>query len=540
MRTRLKTAAEAALIPNRKRSSISANWYDASRWSPSRMWVFQPVQSAKRDLDKYTRFELNKRGEYLWKNSPLIRGLIERLVTLTIGTGIHPTPKSSDPKWNDAAKKFWKRISRRPCVDSKMTMHQYQRIKARGRFKHGESFTVLTHSDRYNCDAIQGLEWHRVSGASRSAPGIDNYTGTQGNDSPSGDGIDFDAQGFPIRYHLDGFDPVSKEPLDPIDERFMVHHFTPVRDEQVRGETILSSAINTAQDMKEILEFEKQAVKDASSHLDIIQTMTGDLDPETFRKTPFGVQWPTTQNLPSDSQTRDAYYKVAFGNQPIVLKTGDKYTPYISSRPGSAWAGFMAFLSNTIILGTGMPPSLVLPIDIGGTDIRRDLKIGQKVVAAWQKDIAHEFQTIWEYFIQGGIEDRELPPPPEDWQEVDWHFTESLTVDRQQAQVDRDDVESGLMSWDHYHGRSGRDGADEEAKMIKEVRRRRFQIAGIPEDKPFESANEFKQYLSMSQKSAITFRDESQSPDDDAGAGGQNAAGKNKPKLATQKQPEKV
>lgn len=525
MNTPLKTAAELALVGGRKRGNVQANWYDASRWSPSRMWVWQPVQSAKRDLDKYTRFELNKRGEYLWKNLPIIRGLIERLVTLTIGTGIYPTPKSSDEKWNAASKRLWKRICRRPCVDSNMSMSQYQRIKARGRFKHGESFTILTYSDRFKTDAVQGLEWHRVSGTNRNAPGVDNYTGTQGNDSPSGDGIDFDAQGYPIQYHLDGFDPVSKKPLESIDSRFMVHHFTPTRDEQVRGETILAPLINQAQDMKEILEFEKQAVKEASSHTDIIQTMTGDLDPEAFRKVPFGVQWPTTQNLPADSVTRDAYYKVAFGNQPIVLKTGDKYTPYVSARPGSAWAGFMAFLSNTIVLGTGMPPSLVLPIDIGGTDIRRDLKIGQKVVAPWQDDIANEWQYIWEYFMMGGVEDRLLPSPPDDWNEVEWHFTESLTVDRQQAQVDRDDVESGLMSWDHYHGRSGRDGAEQEAKVIKEVKRRRFLITGIAEDSPFESANEFKQYLSLSQKASLTFREQSPSPVDDAGGIGQPLPG---------------
>ena len=529
----LITAAEAALIPGRKRSSsfnIQSNWYDSSRWSPSRMWVWQPVQSAKRDLDKYTRFELNKRGEYLWKNSPMIRGLIERLVTLTIGTGIHPTPKSSNEKWNDSARNLWKKISRRPCVDSNMTMRQYQRIKARGRFKHGESFTLLTHSDRFNCDAIQGLEWHRISGTNRSAPGVDNYTGVQGNDSPSGDGIDFDAQGYPIRYHLDGFDPVSKKPLEAIDCEFVIHHFTPARDEQVRGETILAPAISSAQDMKEILEFEKQAVKESSSHLDIIQTMTGDLDPESFRKVPFGQQWPTTQNLPNDDVSKDKYYKIQFGASPVVLKTGDKYTPYQPTRPGNAWEGFMAFLANTIVLSTGLPPSLVLPVDIGGTDIRRDLKIGQKVVSAWQDDIASEFQSIWEYFIAGAVEDRELPTPPDDWRHVEWHFTESLTVDRQQAQLDRDDVESGLMSWDRYHGRSGRDGNAEEQKIIDEAKRRRLRITGIAVSEPFESANEFKQYLSLSMKSALSFREESPSPDDDAGAVGQPLPGnKRKP-----------
>jgi capsid protein len=540
---RLKSAAEIAFFapPQKKLSNVKASWYEASRWSPNRMWVWQPVQDARRDLDRYTRFELNKRAEYLWKNSPFIRGLIERLVTLTIGTGIFPTAKSSDPKWNAAAKKYWRKICRRPCVDGNISMNQYVRNKARGRFKHGESFTLLTHSDRFDCDAIQGLEWHRITGANRSAPGVDNYTGVQGRDSTFGDGIDHDEQGFPTWYHIEGFNPVTKSPLDPVAEQFMVHHFTPCRDEQLRGETILSSAINTAQDVKEILDFEKQAVKDASTKQDIIQTLTGDFDPEQFNKLPFnvpGMGAPTPAPIPEDFENKIQYYKVQFQGGPVLLKTGDKYTPYVPNRPGSAWEGFMAFLANTIVLGTGLPPSLVIPIDIGGTDIRRDLQIGQKVVEAWQDDIGCEFQRIWEYFMMGAVEDRLLPSPPEDWREVEWHFTGSLTVDRNKDQVRKALVEAGLMSWDEYFGESGWDGDEQEAKVVAEVLRRRQRITGIAITEPFESAAEFKQFLSLSETSAITFRETSPSPQDDAGAGGQNIPGQKKVKRQNQPQPQ--
>lgn len=523
---RLRSAAEIALAgdrPSRTRGNVQANWYDASRWSPNRMWVWQPVQNARRDLDRFTRFELNKRAEYLRKNSPLIRGLVERLVTLTIGRGIFPTPKSYDPKWNAACKKFWKKISRRPCVDSKMSMSQYQRIKMRGRFSHGESFTVLTHSARFSCDAIQGLEWHRVTGNSRNAPGVDNYTGVQGKDSSFGDGIDYDHQGFPIRYHLDCFDATSNQEGEPIDEEFMVHHFTPMRDEQTRGETILSAIINQAQDVKEILEFEKQAVKDASSHQDIIQTMTGDLDPETMLKLPIQYGMPAippgNMGLPDDWQNKVKYYNVKFAGSPIVLRTGDKYTPYIPNRPGNAWQGFIAWLCNTIVIGTGgFPPSLVIPIEIGGTDIRRDLQIGQKIVEQWQDDEAECQQKIWEYFIMGGVEDRLLPAPPADWNEVEWHFTSSLTVDRNKDQVRKELVEGGLMSWEEYHGENGDDADEQEAKIVAEVKRRRERITGISVSEPFASAAEFKQYLSLSETNSISFRNTSPAPDDDAGA----------------------
>ena len=523
--TSLRTAAEIAMsdgISRTKRSGVQANWYDASRWSPNRMWVWQPVQTARRDLDRYSRWEMNKRAEYLRKNSPLINGLIERLVTLTIGRGIFPTPKSKDAKWNAAVKAYWKNYCKRPCVDSIMSMSMYQRVKMRARFAYGESFTVLTHSDRFKTDAVQGLEWHRISGNNRNAPGVDIYTGVQGKDTSFGDGIDYDNQGYPLYYHLDSFEAKAAAQLDPIPADFMVHHFTPKRDEQTRGETILSPCINTAQDVKEILDFEKQAVKDASTKQDIIQTLTGDLDPETMLQLPFdrlqGV--PTVNNLPNDFNNKVNYYKVQFQGAPVVLKTGDKYTPYVPDRPGNAWQGFMAMLCNTIVLSTGFPPSLVIPIDIGGTDIRRDLQIGQKVVEAWQDDEIECQQRIWEYIVMGGVEDRKLISPPEDWNEVEWHCTGSLTVDRNKDQVRKELVEGGLMSWEEYYGENGEDADEQEEKIVAEVKRRRFRITGIPITEPFESAAEFKQFLSLSEQSTVSFREQSPSPDDDAGAMG--------------------
>lgn len=493
-------------------ASFRAMGYDADLWSPNRNFIWQPVLPAHRDLDRYTRYELNRKAEYLWKNSLLIRGLIERLVTLTIGTGAFPTPKSEVKAWNIAVKKFWRKICKTPCVDSRMNMGCYQRIKARGRFKHGESFTVLTHNPATKRDGVKGLEWHRVD--MPKPPGwVDNYTGVQGVTAANA-GIDKDEMGLPVRYHVTGNS-------EPVDATFMVHHFTPTRDEQPRGETILAAAINTAQDVKEILDFEKQAVKAASATKDIIQTATGELDPEMFRKLVIDSQNPTPVQLPNDDVTKDNYYRVRFGAESVVLKTGDKYTPYQPNRPGNAWEGFMAFLANTIVLGTGMPPSLVLPIDIGGTDIRRDLKIGQRVVAAWQDDMAGEFQMIWEYFILGGIEDGILPKPPADWREVEWHFPESLTVDRAQAGIDREDVQAGLMTWDRYHGRSGNDGDEQEQIMINEVRRRRERIAGIAFSEPFESAAEFNQYLGIGTfKFTETFREMGTGDDGDASAEG--------------------
>ena len=462
--------------------AVRNQWYEGSRWSPNRSWVWYPAQSAKRDLDRFTRYELCKHSRYLHKNSPLIRGLTERLVNLVIGSGIHPVPISSDHEWNELAKARWRAICRRPCVDARHTMSQYQRITARARFIDGECFTIKTFRPGTGRPALQGLEAIRIT----------NRTGTGAGDSAERnvDGVLLDRAGAPAAYQVQGVET-------PYPAQFIVQHYTPTRHGMIRGEPILASAINHARDVDDILALEKQAVKDASGHLDIIKTQTGDLDPETFRSLRYNTTggYPTTTSLPGDAKTRDDYYRVQFGAEPIVLKTGDEYTPYVSQRPGAAWQGFMDFLSQNIVLSTGLPPSLLLPVSLGGTDIRRDLEIAQRVVENWQTDLAAEWQEIWEYLIGEEIADGPLHGAPEDWQEVRWQFPKSITVDRgRDAAQDRADVACGLMSREEYHGRYGDDGADYERAIIDETAARRDRITAAGFATPFD----YVQWLSLS------------------------------------------
>lgn len=508
----------------------TAQWYESSRWSPNRSWIWFPVQDAKADLDRFTRYELNKRAEALWKNSPLIRAVVKRLVTLIIGAGAFPTPKSSSKEFNAEAKLFLRKKFRRPCVDNKKSFGNYQRVKMTGMMKHGESFTVFVHDPRTLEDKLQGFEWHRCGangGMGPVTPGLstssknalvfnnqDSYSAKATDRTAGGDGIDFYETGYPKAYRFLGMDA-------PVPESLVVHHSIIERDEQVRGETILAAAINTAHDVKDILDLEKMAVKDASSKQDIIQTMSGDFDPESMLKLPFGDgtgSFPTPMSLPTDDTQKTAYYNTKFQGAPVILKTGDKYTPYEPKRPGSAWEGFMAFLANLVVLTTGLPPSLVLPIEIGGTDIRRDLQIGQKLVGIFQADFENDLQDIAEYFLMGGIEDRVFKSKvPEDWAEMEWHFTGSLTVDRNRDSDRREAVEAGLMSWDQYFGETSQDGDEQMEKIVGEVRRRRFLITGIPIETPFESAREFKEFLALTMSvTESTKENENVSDDDDA------------------------
>lgn len=480
------------LAPNGRPAILEAienNWYEASRWSPNRSWIWFPVQDAKRDLDRFTRYELVKGSRYLWKNSPFIRGVIEGLVNLVIGDGLRAVPMSENKNFRAQAKASWQQFCKTPCVDSRMRMSNYMRVKTRERFLDGEGFTLKTWSRKSGRNRIQGFETDTVTGSSTDSGDLNQNT--LPDSSRWHDGIFTDEQGRPVSYKF-------RNVQTPIPAENVIHHFTRLRSGQMKGEPILSSAQNHARDVDDILALEKQAVKEASGHKDIIETSSGEYDPDGMRKAAFGqTNFPTTLALLSDPKDRTDWYKVQFQGQPIILRRGDKYNPYKPDRPGQAWQGFIDFLSYTICLSTGLPPSILLPVDVGGTDVRRDLERAQRVIEPWQGDIADEFQEIWEYYIQGEIDDGWITEQPEDWNNVRWYFPRSITVDRgRDAAQDREDVSRGLMSRQEFHGRYGDDSEEYEDIIFAEAKRRRDLIKKAG----FESVREFVEVISLDPK----------------------------------------
>lgn len=466
--------------------AIENNWYEASRYSPARSFIWHPVQDATRDLDRFTRQELSKHARYLYKNSPLIRGLIERMVTLVIGSGFHPVFKSSNPEWNERAKNLMKKRFRNVHLGARCSFYQYQRAIARARFLDGSCFSVLTSDETVDYRAkVQGLEADRICGT-RTGAGDTREFGATG----IVDGQNLNHQGIVLSYNIAG---VSR----PYMATEVVHHFTPNRLGQYWGEPVLAAAINTARDVDDILALEKQCVKDASSKQDIIKTASGTLDSETFRSMRFSAAGSGQPfSLPTDNNTKSDYYRVRFGAEPIVLKQGDEYTPYKPDRPGAAWQGFMDFLSQTICLSSGFPPSVILPVNIGGTDVRRDLDVAQKVADPLQADIAAELDDIVTYLVEGEIQDGELRKDlPDDWQAISWHFPCKVNVDRSQAQQDREDVAHGLMSLEEYHARYSTDAGEVEKTIIAGAKRRKEAIKAAG----FADVAEFVQVLSLSQ-----------------------------------------
>lgn len=457
------SAAAAILAPNGRPARMEIArvraLYEAADNNRLRSSIPSPVQGVNRDLSRQTRRELLRKSRHWWQNSPHYYGMMERIVVLTIGQGIVPIAASADKEWNRRANTAWKGWAKVADLSSRSTFYDLQQIAFRGIVVDGEGFTLLTQGES-NRPRLQQFQAHRVQ--------ADNYSGKA--DDP--DGIAVDANGRPVSYRITLTDDRSG-PATSRDADSVIHHFFPLMADQRRGVPLTAPATNHIHDLEDVIGLEKIAVKQASSKTDIIKTASGEINPEDVQVAG-GLE-----SLDANNEESRAYYEEVFGPESKVLRHGDEYTPYVPSRPGPAWSGFVEWLANVIAHATGLPPSVLVNFKIGGADSRRDLATAQRVIDVWQGKLIAQFQRVWEYVIGYDIDAGYLPGAPADWREVAWQVPRVVTVDYgREAQQDREDVRAGLLTRQEYWARYGLDPEQQDDQVLAEVLKRKQDIEG--------------------------------------------------------------
>lgn len=389
--------------------------YEAARWSPNRAIIRSSVSDVVVDQSDSVRRILIGKCRYLVQNSPFIHGMVERMVTLIIGNGISPTFASSDDNWNGTASKSWETWCKYADATSRASFQTLQQVIVRAMIVDGEIFVLLTFSASGR-PRVQLIEAHRVKR------------------------IDVDSDGRPTRYVLNGKDDQTDGRKLAADS--IVHFFRPERAGQVRGIPLLASAINTAQDVDEILGIEKAAVKVNGTVKSVLYTKSGEM-PRSLINGSAAARGATSGT--------DTNYRNIIGPEDLVFQEGNKYEQPVSQRPSAAWQGFVDFLSETLCASSNFPPSVILQIKVGGVDTRRDLATAQRVAEQWQQDITTGVAQISEYVVE-----QDTPYQPADYRVIVWEYPRAITADAgRQAQQDREDVKMGTLSLSEFFGQYG-------------------------------------------------------------------------------------
>lgn len=437
------------LAPNGRpaRSEFRAQ-YDAAQTNPSRSNLPGFVQSSNLDATPMARRALIKSSRALYKNSAFIRGLTERIITLAIGCGIQFLPSSGSDRYNQASTARLKRWGKRPAVRCPFTWRQIQRIIFRAILTDGEIFVYHTTKDGE--PRIMLIESHLIGkGYSRAWSG-------------EPDGIVLDADGDPVAYEYypdqkNGY-PSGKPILLPAES--VTHFMLPDRADLYRGVTPYHSVITTAHDVHDIIAMEKAAVKDVSKRTDVITTASGEYDPEQAHANG-GV-------VPSSTDS-SKFYQEVLGPDAVVMRNGDTYTPYEPKRPGPAWQGFMDFLTQFCCMGLNVPPSVFLPMKIGGADTRATWATAARVVELWQDDLSAGFEEIVNFVQYDDISNRRVTNSPADWDSLTYQYPRRVTSDYgRDSKSDREDVKMGMLSLRDYYGGEGCNWKEEIQQIAKE------------------------------------------------------------------------
>jgi len=433
-------APQAATVSQgRFNNQYSGNEWGSTVQTYARRVIYAPQpDDMRRDMSPWDRNEMVKKCRWAERESSLFRSILNDLVIYVSGDGIKPQSHASDPEVARQYEEYFARESKRIDVSGK-SFAQCQSILVRAMVRDGDAFAIkVVNGDRAQ---VQIVEAHRCG----------DPTDT---DTPSDcwDGIGFGKFNEPIYYSIYQADGSSRK----VEAQSVMHIVDMETASGSRGVPVLQSALCGVQDVKEILDLERRAVKDNGDVNRVIFKGSGFLDEDAASEI---------------SNSRGSAENVAsqMGGKAIVLESSDRFESFESKRPNSTFVGFLAALEKDIC--SVLPYEFVKDVtSAGGAGVRLVTAKAARVFGKYQQVILTTFcQPTWEYIIADGIARGEIPDDPA-WYNASWTTPKSVTVDAgREAANDRADIEMGLMSMSELYGQRGLDFRSEMEKRAADM-----------------------------------------------------------------------
>jgi capsid protein len=419
--------------------------YEAAYWNLSRSYLPGYIQGAREDIDSMSRAEILRRVRYFEKNSNVMQKALSILSVNVIGTGINPTPATSDETWNDAACEWWKKWCEVADVTGASSLYELQDIVYRGQNIDGDHAVELTLNE-FGRPAINLIESHRITSAGLD-PKVISAQGFRATD-----GVIIGPSGKPLAYTIQNeFDQRS---VAVIPASKLVLFYTKRRASQYRGISLFHSAILDLHDLDDLQKFEMKAAKDAASISKVVQTAAG---AATVDGVGIGR---SLQAIPAVSPTQKSeYYRSAIGGETIHTLPGDKYDQYTSERPSAATTGFWDKLENKFVQGSGLSYAALVDYrgNWGGATLRAAVTSDNRLFSLRTNEQARKWQRVWEYAIEWAMQHNELPFNPE-FRNVRWHPPRRTTVDiGNESAATLNELKGGIRTYETIYGEAGDD-----------------------------------------------------------------------------------
>jgi capsid protein len=409
---------------------------------------------ARRDLRSRDRNTMVKKCRYAERNYGLYNQILNDTVMYVVGSGMRMQAHCEDPEVGREHMEYFYEVSRKLDVTGRFSFEDCQKLITRAWMRDGDTFAAKVRNGRDEA-RIQLIEAHRVGDpADRDTP------------DRTWDGVIFGDFGEIVGYFVYRSDGSSR--LMPANTVMHIVDFN--SSSASRGTPLLQHSINSLQDIDEILEAEKRAVKDQSEVTRVLNKAGGFID----------------DNMAAELGGGDRCFSGVVeqaGGKLIVLEPNEKLEHQESRRPSVTFNGFIAELQRDVTFGSLPWDFVVDPSKLSGAGVRLAGNKADRFISHVQQMVINQFCIpTYQYIISDGIA-KGLIRDDRSWYKCSVITPPSLTVDAgREAQSDREDIKMGLMSRAEYyktHGTEFYKQIDSIAEEIAYIRRKEQEL-GLP------------------------------------------------------------
>lgn len=380
---------------------------------PTRNW--RPKQQSANETNSADLPDLRSRSRDLVRNVPLASGAIDTVVTSVVGDGLvlksqvdiealGITPERA-AAWQKQAEREFAIWATRPDFTSRLNFDEMQALALRACLEGGDVLVVRRR--RLDRGDVYGLKLQLVE-----ADRLSNPLG-RSNTTTLVDGVEFDADGRPLAYHISSRHPddtgskrewqryeiFSNTTGDPL----ILHLFRQLRVDQARGLPYLSPVVETIKQLGQYSEAEITAAVVSAMFTVFLETPA----PEDETGNP--ILGRAGEGTSADQQT-----EIELGNGAVhALLPGEKATFADPKRPNAAFDPFVMAMSRHIGVALELPVELLLKsFQASYSASRAALEMAWQMFRTRRSWLAWKFcQPVYEWVITEAVASGRLAAP---------------------------------------------------------------------------------------------------------------------------------
>lgn len=455
-----KALKSAAGLPQPVAQNGGGGYPQSPRWesvtqSNGRQILYMGANvDARRDLRSRDRNTMVKKCRYAERNYGLYNQILNDTVMYVVGGGMRMQSHCDDPEIAREHMEYFYEVSRKLDVTGRFSFEDCQKLITRAWMRDGDTFAAKVRNG-YDQAKIQLVEAHRVGDpADRDVP------------ERVWDGVEFGDYGEIVAYWVYRSNGSSRQVL----ANSMMHIVDFTSSSASRGTPILQHATNSLQDMDEILEAEKRAVKDQSEVTRVLNKSGGFVD----------------ENMAAELGGGDRCYAGLVeqaGGKLLVLEPNEKLEHQESKRPSQTFNGFIAELQRDVTFGSLPWDFVVDPSKLAGAGVRLVGNKADRFISHVQAMVVSQFCIPTYQYIIGDAIAKGLIRDDRSWYKCSVITPPSLTVDAgRESANDREDIKMGLMSRAEYyktHGTEFYKQIDSIAQELAYIRKKEQEL-GLP------------------------------------------------------------